>query len=101
MQRCAGRDHGVNRLFFLDKEVQQKRSRSGACFGNRADYFGPSAHRKPWNAVSVGKFDEVGADQRGGFVVAVIKELLPLTDHAEKTVVDDGDVDLELFLDDG
>ena len=49
----------------------------------------------------VGQFDEVGADHRRGLVVALVKELLPLADHAQIAVVDDGDVDLDLLLGDG
>ena len=53
------------------------------------------------DAVRIGQLDEVGADERRGFVVALVEELLPLAHHAEIAVVDDGDVDLQLFLHDG
>ena len=53
------------------------------------------------NAMRVGELYKVGTDERRGFVVAFVEEFLPLAHHAEVAVIDDGDVDLELFLDDG
>src|ERR1017187_1132442 len=49
----------------------------------------------------IGELDEVGADKRSGLVVAIVEELLPLAHHAEIAVVNDGDVDLDLLLDNG
>ena len=48
-----------------------------------------------------GEHDEVGREDGGGGVVLLVEGLLPLADHAEEAVVDDGDVDGEVFLDDG
>ena len=53
------------------------------------------------NAVGVGQSDEVGSDHRSGDVALVVEEFLPLANHAEKAVVDDGDLDVDFFLDDG
>ena len=52
----------------------------------------------PWAAASLTKS---GERMRRGGVVLVVEGLLPLADHAEEAVVDDGDVDGELLLHDG
>src|SRR6516165_8973372 len=97
----AGRNHRVNRIFLLDHKVEQKRAwcRTRLVDGN--GNVGACGYCAACDAVSIGQFDEVRTDQRRGFVVAVIEELLPLANHAEISVVDDGDVDLDLFLHDG
>ncbi len=54
------------------------------------------------DAVGGGQHDEVGREDGAGGVVLVVEGLLPLADHAEEAVVDDGDVDgVALLLDSG
>src|SRR5213592_2029077 len=48
--------------------------------------------------VGAGEEHEVGREHRGGRVALVVEELLPLPDHPEVAVVDDGDLDVELLL---
>jgi hypothetical protein len=50
------------------------------------------------DAVGTGEEHEVGGEHRGGGVALVVEELLPLPDHPEVSVVDDGDLDVELLL---
>ena len=45
------------------------------------------------DAVGGGEGDEVGREDGRAGVVLVVEGLLPLADHAEEAVVDDGDVD--------
>src|SRR6202034_1429205 len=97
----AGGDHGVDRIFLFDEEIDEER----AVMAARGLYGGfevaSVADDYAGNAVSVGELDEVRADQRGRFIVALVEELLPLADHAQIAVVDDRDVDVELLLHDG
>jgi hypothetical protein len=53
------------------------------------------------DAVGGGEGDEVGREDGRGGVVLLVEGLLPLADHAEEAVVDDGDVDGEALLLDG
>ena len=53
------------------------------------------------DAVGGGEDDEVGREDGRRGVVLVVEGLLPLADHAEEAVVDDGDVDGQLLLLDG
>ena len=85
----------------LDHEVDQDRSpdRSGSIDG-RAN-FRIGAHRDSRDSVRLGQpLEAGGADADLGIVLGV-EEVLPLPHHAKVTVVDHGDVDIEVFLDSG
>src|SRR5580698_988386 len=98
MERGTSGNHGIYGFLLFDKEVDQECSGRGASFIDGDFYFGTGANGAALNAVRVGQLDEVGADEGRGFVVATIEELLPLAHHAEKTVVDDGNVDFDFLL---
>src|SRR5271155_5003066 len=93
VQGFAGRDHWVDGVLLFYKEVDEEGSivRTGG-FDGRFE-LAAGADGYAGDAVSVGELDEVGADEWRGFVVALVEKFLPLTDHAEVAVVDDGDVD--------
>ena len=101
MQCGAGGNHRVNRLFLFDHEVEQECAGAERASSTAAATSARVRTVSPANAVRVGQLDEVGADQRRGFVVALVEKLLPLAHHAQVAVVDDGDVDLDAFLHDG
>ncbi len=42
-----------------------------------------------------------GATKRRRDITLVVEKFLPLADHAQKSVVDDGDLDVDFFLHDG
>ena len=53
------------------------------------------------DAEGVSERGEIRSDERSGDVALVVEKFLPLANHAEEAVVDDGDVDLDFFLNDG
>src|SRR5712692_5391377 len=51
------------------------------------------------NSIGIGEFDEVGRARQVHFdVVLVVKELLPLPDHAQILIVEQGDLDRQIEL---
>ena len=97
----AGGDHGVDAIFLFYLEVDEEGMARGAGAGDGGGDVGALGDVGAGDAVSFGQLDEVGAEDGGGGVVLIVEGLLPLADHAEEAVVDDGDVDGEAFLDDG
>ena len=53
------------------------------------------------DAEGVGQSRKIRRDERRGDVALVVEKFLPLADHAEIAVIDDGDLDVDFFLDDG
>ena len=97
----AGRDHRVDAVFLLDAEIDDDGARRGARARDGAFDLFALGDAQAGQAVRLGELHEVGAAQRRRGVAAVVEELLPLPDHAEVAVVDDGDVDLDALLRDG
>ena len=101
MEGGAGGDHGVDAVFFFYLEVDQKGLAAGARFCDGWRYILALVDGCAVDAVGGGEQDEVGREDGRGGVVLVVEGLLPLADHAEEAVVDDGDVDRQAFLHDG
>src|SRR5438270_6285551 len=89
----AGRDHWVDAVFFFDLEVDEEWLAAGAGASDRRDDVGAFGDVRAGDAVSGGESDEIGREDRRLGVILVVEGLLPLADHAEEAVVDDGDVD--------
>ncbi len=53
------------------------------------------------DAEGVRESGKIRSDERSGYVALVVEKFLPLANHAEIAVVDDGDIDLDFFLNDG
>ena len=58
-------------------------------------------HSDPGRAIRFREFDEIGSVNLDLRVVLLVEEVLPLPDHPEIAVVDDGNPDIEFFLDAG
>ena len=97
----AGGDHGVDAVFFFYLEVDEEGFAGGAGAGDRGNDVGAFAYVGSGDAVGGGQHHEVRRQDGRGGVVLVVEGFLPLADHAKEAVVDDGDVDGEVFLDDG
>src|SRR3954471_24213485 len=88
----AGRDHRVDRVFLFDLEIDQRRPLLAARRFNGGFDVAARGDRRRRDAEGVRQLGEVRPADRGGCVPRVVEELLPLPDHAEEAVVDDGDV---------
>src|SRR5208283_487692 len=97
----AGGDHGIDAVLLLDLEVDEVWLAAGAGAGDGGDDFGALFDVRAGDAVGGGEGDEVRREDGRAGVVLVVEDLLPLADHAEEAVVDDGDVDGDLLLLDG
>src|ERR1700722_20706538 len=101
VQRRPGRHHRIHRVLLFYPKVDQDRTimlprRLYRGHDLRAFRDGHTA-----NAIRLAQFGEIGIEQRRRSIVALVEKLLPLPHHAEKTVVDDGDVHLQIFLHNG
>src|SRR6267142_912737 len=100
-QRSSGSYHGINGVFLLHAEVDQY----GLCGFARGPYGGHHlsalGDALAADAKSIGESCKIRRDERRGHVTLVVEEFLPLADHAEIAVVNDGDLDVDFFLDDG
>src|SRR6185312_10301087 len=92
VQGGAGRDHGVDAVFFLDVEVEEVGAARGARGGDGGDDLAAFADVRTGDAVRGGEGDEIRREDGRGGVVLLVEGLLPLAHHAEVAVVDDGDV---------
>src|SRR5579864_4984659 len=101
MQRGPGRDHWVDRVFLFDLEINQHWAVVPARRLHGWDDFGALRHRHASYAISFGKLDEIGVQQGSRLIVALVEKLLPLPHHAQESIVDDSDVDLEVLLNNG
>src|SRR5438046_147267 len=100
-QGSARCNHGIYGIFLLDAEIDQHgfvRFARGAY--DRHD-FSALGDTFTADAEGIGERGKVRRDQGSSDVALVVEELLPLADHAEIAVVDDSDLDVDLFLDDG
>src|SRR5713101_3804969 len=94
----VGRDHRVDAVFLLDAEIDHGRARGFLRPRDRALDLLAGGDAQAEKPVGLGQLDEVGADQRRGHVAAAVEELLPLPDHPQVAVVDDGHVELQALL---
>src|SRR5216684_3557126 len=92
------RDHRVDAVFLLDAEIDHGRARGFLRPRDRALDLLAGGDAQAEKPVGLGQLDEVGADQRRGHVAAAVEELLPLPDHPQVAVVDDGHVELQALL---
>src|SRR6516164_6453684 len=101
VERGASWHHWVDGVFLLDTEINQGWAAMLACLLHRGNHIVTMTDRSGPDPIGLGDLREVGIYQRCGGIVAFVEELLPLADHAEIPVVDDGDVDFDPLLDDG
>src|SRR5450432_1273481 len=101
VQGRARADHRVDGVFLFYEEVDEERPLRLPRRVHRWQYFGAGADGRAWNFKGTGKLDEVGAQDGRAGVILLVEKLLPLPHHAEEAVVDDGDVDVQVFLRDG
>src|SRR6266851_3904651 len=98
VQRRARRDHRIDRIFLLHLEVDQDWPHVIVRHFDRRHDLGALRNGNSANAERVGELHEIGTEDRRSFVVAFVEKLLPLANHPQVAVVDDGDVDLQIFL---
>jgi hypothetical protein len=65
-----------------------------------AHHLGARGHRRRTDAEGLGQLDEIRREDRRALVVLLVKRLLPLANHAQVTIVDDGDINIQLLLGD-
>src|SRR5271157_1930752 len=101
VQSCPSRHHGIHRILLLYLKVDQHRPVVLARHLDRRHHLRALGDHRAADAISLGQLGELRIQQRGRLVVALVEELLPLADHSQIAVVDDGDVDFQLLLDQG
>src|SRR5580704_19112592 len=94
VERCAGGNHWVDGIFLLDAEVDEYRFAGLARGANRREYIATLGDALAADSESVRQRCKIGRDQRRGDITLIVEKFLPLTDHAEIAVVDDGDLDV-------
>src|SRR3954454_19381980 len=99
VQRRPRRHHGINRVLLFHSEIDQYRAIMLPRGPYRGHHLRAFSNRHTANSISLAQLCEVGIEQRCCRVIALVKKLLPLPDHAQESVVDDGDVHLEFLLD--
>src|SRR5713101_5348871 len=100
-QGSARGNHGVDGIFLLDAEIDQHGFVRFARGADGGHHFSPLGNALAADAEGIRERGKIRRDERSGHVALVVEELLPLADHAEIAVIDDGDLDVDLFLDDG
>src|SRR5579864_6161422 len=100
-ERGASGHHGINGIFLLNAEVHENGFLSFASGANGGNHIGARSDTFASNAKSVGQSGEIRRNKRSSNVALVVEEFLPLANHAEIAVVNDGDLDVDLFLNDG
>src|ERR1035438_7921530 len=98
VEGAAGRDHGVDAVLFFDLELDEEGFAAGERAGDGGDDVGAPANGRTGDAMRRRERDEVRRDDGRALVVLVVEDLLPLADHAEEAVVDDGDVEGDVLL---
>ena len=101
VQRSAGGNHRIDRIFLFDAEIDEHGFLGFARGANGGSDIAARGDALAADAEGVGQRREIRRDERSGDVALVVEKFLPLANHAEKAVVDDGDVDLDFFLNDG
>src|SRR5215211_1085728 len=96
--RGAGWNDRPDVRFWLDDEIYQdwslNRSRS---FDGRADLF-VTAHGNSGDAIRFSQLLKVRRADLDLGVVLGVEQILPLADHPQIAVVDDGDIEIEVLL---
>src|ERR1700681_572667 len=101
VKRCAGGDHWIDGIFLLDAEVDENGFLGFARGANGREHIAARSDALAADAESVRQRGKIRRYERRGHVTLIVEKFLPLADHAEKTVVDNGDLDVDFFLDDG
>src|SRR5438552_3284532 len=100
-QGSARGNHGIYGIFLLDAEIDQHGfARIARGLDNRHD-FSALSDAFTADAEGIGERGKIRRYQGSSNVAFVIKKFLPLADHAEIAVVDDSNLDADLFLDNG
>src|SRR5262249_1151323 len=74
---------------------------SFASSANGRDHIAASGNAFATNAEGVGQGSKIRRNERGSNIALVVEEFLPLPNHAEIAVINDGDLDVDFFLNDG
>src|SRR6202022_3234649 len=101
VQGGARRHHGVDGVLLFYLEVEQYRPVVIARLAHRGQDLRTLSYGHTPDAVSLRHFHEIRIQQRRGLVVALVEKFLPLADHSQIAVVDDGNVDFQFFLNEG
>src|SRR5579872_2585807 len=83
VQRSTRSDHGINGIFLLHLEIDQHRAIVGSSGANGGHYIRTLVAHDALDAVGRAQLGEIRAQKWGSFVVAIIEEFLPLSNHAE------------------
>src|ERR1700722_11197763 len=94
----ARRHHGEDRVLLFHAEVDYVGTPMLAGLADRWNDRGSPANRSTLQVERLSKFHKVRAVQRRSLVAAFVEKLLPLPDHAQIAVVDDGNLDVEVLL---
>ena len=97
-EALAGGHHREDVLRLGDLEPDQRRAIDGLRGAMPASTSSGRAGLEGGDAVGVGQLGAVGPEQRGRVVVAAVDDLLPLPDHAQLLVVEQGDLDRDAVL---
>src|SRR3954452_19358078 len=92
------RDHRIDAVLGLDAEIDHHGAGQAARALHRLARLGPRRRPQSGEPVRLGELDEIGAADGRRDVAAGVEELLPLADHPQVAVVDDGDVELHALL---
>src|SRR5258706_6453965 len=101
MQRPASRNHGVNRVFLFHAEIDEHAFGGFASRTNRGNDLGSGGNALSANAEGVCERRKIGGHHWRCDVALIVEKLLPLANHSEEAIVDDGDVDFDFLLHDG
>jgi hypothetical protein len=99
VQGTAGRNHGQYVFFPVHDKIKHNRLAGVDCLFNCRSQFGRPFYPDPLGAVSFGQLDEIGIQQLRMGIPPVVKEFLPLSDHPQITVVQDGHINREFVID--
>src|SRR5450759_4883758 len=98
VQRSAGRDHRINGVFLFNLKIDQHRPLVLARRLDGGHDLRTLRDSRAPDAISLGQPCKIRIKQGRCRVVAVVEKFLPLPHHAEIAIVDDGDMDLQIFL---
>src|ERR1700756_5303487 len=98
MQSRSAGHHWKYRVFLFHHEIDQRSASALSRFTNRGRNLVSSACREPEQSEGLSELGEVRTQERCRGIAAVVEKLLPLPDHAQISVVDDSDVQINPFL---
>src|SRR5437879_1907068 len=100
VKRSASRNHRINGVLLFDFKVKQHRPVVIARHAHSGQDLRALTYGDAADSVSFGQFHKIGIQQRRGFIVTLVEKFLPLANHPQKTIVNNGNVDFQFLLHD-